>query len=142
MLPLCPPPTRSPAQEVLTDNANVWLANYSKTMRPNLVMTAGFAAQNKFQNNQNSNNNVNFAGIVNSNTMPYISFNGQEAPTNWGNSNSSLVRYYVDNIGWNIFNNWMWNKGRHTFNFGGEYHHYWEHDPQQLQQRPLQLQPG
>jgi hypothetical protein len=68
---------------------------------------------------------VNFAGVLNSNTMPYISFNGQEAPTNWGNSNSSLVRYYVNNVGWNIFNNWMWNKGRHTFNIGGEYHHYY-----------------
>jgi hypothetical protein len=111
-------------QENLTDNANIWLANYSKVVRPNLVMTAGFAAQNKFQNNQNANNGVNFGGIVNSNTLPYISFNGQEAPTNWGNSNSSLVRYYVDNIGWNVFDNWMWNKGRHTFNFGGEYHRY------------------
>ena len=69
---------------------------------------------------------MSFAGITNSNTLPYISFNGQNAPTNWGNSNSSLVQYYVDNKGWNIFNNWMWNKGRHTFNFGGEYHHYWE----------------
>jgi len=124
--PIVPATNPLTGQEELTDNANVWLANYSKIMRPNLVMTAGFAAQDKFQNNLNTNNNVSFAGITNSNTLPYISFNGQNAPTNWGNSNSSLVQYYVDNKGWNIFNNWMWNKGRHTFNFGGEYHHYWE----------------
>jgi hypothetical protein len=124
--PIVPVTNPLTGQEELTDNANVWLANYSKIVRPNLVMTAGFAAQDKFQNNENTNNNVQFPGITNSNTLPYISFNGQNAPTNWGNSNSSLVRYYVDNQGWNFFNNWMWNKGRHTLNFGGEFHHYWE----------------
>jgi len=123
--PIVPATNPLTGQEDLTDNANIWLANYSKVWRPNLVMTAGFAAQDKFQNNQNANDSVNFAGVTSSNTMPYISFNGQEAPTNWGNSNSSLVRYYVNNLGWNIFNNWMWNKGRHTFNIGGEYHHYY-----------------
>jgi hypothetical protein len=125
--PIVPATNPLTGQEGLTDNANVWLANYSKVIRPNLVMTAGFAAQNKYQNNLNANNNVSFAGILNSNTLPYISFNGQNAPTNWGNSNSSLIQNYVDNIGENVFNNWMWNKGRHTINLGGEYHHYWEY---------------
>jgi len=125
--PIVPATNPLTGQEGLTDNANVWLANYSKVVHPNLVMTAGFSAQNKFQNNQNSDGPVSFPGIVNGSTMPYISFNGQNAPTNWGNSNSSIVRYYADNIGENGFNNWMWNKGRNTFNFGGEYHHYWEY---------------
>lgn len=125
--PIVPATNPLTGQEGLTDNANVWLVNYSKVVRPNVVMTAGFAAQNKYQDNRNSNNSVSFAGIMNSNQLPYISFNGQNAPTNWGNSNSSLVEYYVDNIGWNVFNNWMWNKGRHTFNFGVEFHHYWEY---------------
>jgi hypothetical protein len=109
------------------DNANIWLVNYSKTMTPNLVMTAGFAAQNKMQNYQNGNESTSFAGVVGSITLPYISFNGQEAPTGWGNSNTEHIQNYVDNIGWNLFNNWMWNRGRHTFNIGGEYHHYWEY---------------
>jgi hypothetical protein len=122
--PFVPATNPLTGQEDLTDNANVWLVNYSKIMNPNLVMTAGFAAQNKWQNNVNGDPGVNFAGILGGTTMPYISFNGQEAPTNWGNSNSSLVLYHVDNIGWNLFNNWMWNKGRHTFNIGGEFHHY------------------
>jgi len=125
--PIVPASNPLTGQEVLTDNANVWLANYSKIVTPNLVTTIGFAAQNKFQNNQNSNDNVSFPGILNSNVLPYISFNGQNAPTNWGNSNSSLVKYYADNIGENVFNNWLWTKGRHSFNFGGEYHHYWEY---------------
>jgi hypothetical protein len=123
--PIVPATNPLTGQEDLTDNANIWLVNYSKTMRPNLVMSAGFAAQNKNQSNVDGDPGVNFAGILGGTTMPYISFNGQEAPTNWGNSNSSLVHYYVDNIGWNLFDNWMWNKGRHTFNFGGEFHHYY-----------------
>jgi hypothetical protein len=111
--------------ENLTDNANVWLVNYSKTMTPKLVMTAGFAAQDKWQNNVNGNQNVNFAGILSGTTMPHISFNGQEAPTGWGNFNSDIVHYHVNNYGYNLFNNWMWNKGRHTLNMGGEFHHYY-----------------
>lgn len=107
------------------DTANIWLANYSKTITPNLVVTAGFAAQNKMQNYVDDNTNVSFGGVTGSSTMPFISFNGQNAPTSFGNSNGSLVRYYVDNIGWNMFNNWLWNKGRHTFNIGQEYHHYY-----------------
>ena len=49
--PIVPVTNPLTGQEELTDNANVWLANYSKIVRPNLVMTAGFAAQDKFQNN-------------------------------------------------------------------------------------------
>ena len=104
------------------DTADVWLANYSKTFTPNLVMTAGVAAQNKMQNYQNTNQ-PSFPGVVNG--PAYISFNGQNAPTSWGNGNGEHIQNYVDNIGWNLFNNWMWNKGRHTFNIGGEYHHYY-----------------
>ena len=114
--------------ENLTDNANVWLANYSRTMTPNLVMTAGVAAQDKWQNNVNSNTGVTFAGITGGTTMPHISFNGQEAPTGFGNSNSDIVLYHVNNLGWNLFNNWMWNKGRHAINIGGEFHHYYAND--------------
>lgn len=109
------------------DNANIWLVNYSKTIHPNLVMTAGFAAQAKMQNYVDDNQNVNFAGVLSGTTMPYISFGGQNAPTGFGNSNSEMIQNYVDNVGWNLFNNFMWNKGRHTFNIGGEFHHYWEY---------------
>jgi hypothetical protein len=121
------PPTNplSPEQWGI-DNADVWLGNYSKTFTPSLVMTAGVSAQNKMQNYQNTSKQ-SFAGIVDGTTMPFISFNGQNAPTGFGNGNGEHVQNYVDNIGWNLFNNWMWNKGRHTFNIGGEFHHYWEY---------------
>lgn len=107
------------------DNANIWLVNYTKTIRPNLVMMAGLSAQNKMQNYVNDNQKVNFAGVLGGTTLPFLSFGGQNAPTGFGNGNGSLIQNYVDNIGWNLFNNWMWNKGRHTLNFGGEFHHYY-----------------
>jgi len=109
------------------DNANIWLVNYEKTISSNLVFTAGLSAQNKMQNYVSDNKKVNFPGVTGSNTMPYLSFNGQNAITPWGNNNNSLIQNYVDNIGWNVFNNWMWTKGRHSINFGGEFHHYYEH---------------
>lgn len=109
------------------DTANIWLANYSATLSSNLVMTAGFAAQNKMQNYMSDNEKVNFPGVTGSNTMPYVSFDGQNAITPFGNSNSSMKQNYVDNIGWNAFNNWMWIKGRHNMNIGGEFHHYQAH---------------
>lgn len=114
--------------EDLTDDANVWLGNYSKVFTPNLVMTVGVAAQDKWQNNQNANTGVSFAGIAGGTTMPHISFNGQEAPTGFGNSNSDIVLYHVNNVGWNLFDNVMWNKGRHTLDIGGEFHHYYAND--------------
>jgi Carboxypeptidase regulatory-like domain len=106
------------------DNANIWLGNYAKTFTPNLVMTAGVSVQNKMQNYQNTSN-PSFAGVVDG--SPYISFNGQNAPTSFGNGNGEHVQNYVDNIGWNLFNNWLWTKGRHTFNIGGQFDHYWEY---------------
>jgi hypothetical protein len=106
------------------DNSDVWLANYAKTMSNNLVMTAGFAAENKMQNYVGDNQHVNFAGVTGGTSMPIVTFNGQNAVTGWGDVWGGLKQYYVDNVGWNIFNNWMWTKGRHTLNMGGEYHHY------------------
>jgi hypothetical protein len=109
------------------DNANIWLGNYTKTLGSNLVMTLGVAAQNKMQNYVDDNEKVNFGGVTGGIAMPFISFNGQNAPTSFGNSNNSLLLHYVDNIGWNLYNNWIWTKGRHTLNIGAEYHFYYVH---------------
>jgi hypothetical protein len=109
------------------DNTNVYLANYEKTVTPNLVATAGLAFMDKMQDYVGDNQNVNFAGIAGGTTLPIITFSGQNSPTNWGDVWSGLINYYVDNKGYNLFNNWMWTRGRHTINMGGEYHHYMAH---------------
>ena len=109
------------------DNSSIWLGTYEKTISPNLMFTAGIAAENKMQDYVDDNKKVNFAGVTGGSTMPYISFNGQNAPTPFGNSNGSLIEHYVDNIGINFYNNWLWTKGRHTLNMGGEFHYYKVH---------------
>lgn len=109
------------------DNTDVYLVNYEKTVTPNLVATAGLAFMNKMQDYVGDNQHVNFAGVTGGTTLPIITFNGQNSPTDFGDVWSGLINYYVDNIGWNLFNNWMWTKGRNTFNIGGEYHHYMAH---------------
>jgi len=109
------------------DTSDIWLGNYEKTISPNLVFTAGIAAENKMQDYVDDNKKVNFAGVTGGSTMPFISFNGQNAPTAFGNSNNALIEHYVDNIGLNFYNNWLWTKGRHTLNMGGEYHYYTVH---------------
>ncbi len=124
------------------DNANIWLANYTKTMGNNLVVTAGFAAQNKMQNYVSDNTNVNFAGVVGANTMPFVSFDGQNAITAFGNSNSSMKQNYVDNIGWNLFNNWLWTAGPPHAQYRWRVPSLCRQLHQRLQQRPLLLQPG
>lgn len=109
------------------DNTDVYLANYTKTMTPNLVMTAGIASENKMQNYVGDNQKVNFAGVTNGITLPIITFSGQNSPTAWGDVWSGLIQYYVDNIGVNGFNNWMWTHGKHTLNMGSEYRYYTAH---------------
>ncbi|UWZ85387.1 carboxypeptidase regulatory-like domain-containing protein [Occallatibacter riparius] len=109
------------------DNTNVWLGTYQKTVTPNLLFTIGLAAEDKMQDYVGDNQNVSFPGVTNGKTLPIITFSGQNAPTGWGDVWSGLINYYVDNFGWNIVNNWMWTRGRHTLNMGGEYHHYMAH---------------
>lgn len=124
--PIVPAANELSGQQSGNDLSNVWLVNYEKTITPNLVVTAGFAAENKSQDYVNDNQNVNFPGVTGGTTFPLITFDGQNAPTPYGVNDNAIIQYAVDNIGYNLFNNWLWTKGRHTLNFGGEFHHYYQ----------------
>lgn len=108
------------------DLSNVWLFNYEKTLTPKLVMTAGVAVEQKTQGYDNNQKNVQFPEVLTGTTFPEITFDGQNAPSGYGMQTNSLIHYAVDNVGYNLFNNWLWTKGRHTFNIGGEFHHYYQ----------------
>ncbi len=115
-----------------TDNTqlgSVWLLNYSKTMGSDLVMTAGADWVGSITGQSNGNQKVSFPGVVSSTTLPVIVFDGQNQPTGWGvGSNQGgaglpggLTAITSRKLGVVLVNNWLWNKGRNTFNFGGEF---------------------
>jgi hypothetical protein len=124
---IVPPTNPLTGQEDGNDLSNIWLFNYEKIMTPNLVMTAGAAVEQKTQTYQNAYRHENFGAVQNGTTLPVIKFlDGDYYPTPFGLNDNQKVQNTVDNIGYNFVNNWLWTKGRHTFNFGGELHHYYQ----------------
>jgi hypothetical protein len=105
-----------------------FLLNYVKTINPNLVMTAGANWIGLISAQTNSNQKVNFSGVAGSTTLPLIEFDGQNAPTNWGVPGGAyfaccsggLTQLENRRLGIVLVNNWLWTKGRNTFNFGGQ----------------------
>jgi hypothetical protein len=96
------------------------LLNYSKTMKSNLVVTAGAAWMGEINNDINPPNGANFPGVENGVIFPFISFDGQNTITNWGPNNGETV-VINRKLGITLENNWAWTTGRHIFNIGGEY---------------------
>ncbi|MFC5862323.1 carboxypeptidase regulatory-like domain-containing protein [Acidicapsa dinghuensis] len=100
----------------------VFLLNYSNTITPHLVMTAGAGWIGEINNQFNVNKFAPvavFYGVQQEDIMPSITFDGQHATTSFGTggSNSGSVNR---KLGLAAVNNWLWTKGRNTFNIGGE----------------------
>ena len=104
-----------------------FLLNYVKTINPNLVVTAGADGMGYVNGQHNGNPTASFPGVGGSTTFPYISFDGQNAPTPWGVTtpgsylqccSGGLTVINNRTLGLAAVNNWLWNKGPHTFNFG------------------------
>ncbi len=108
--------------------ANGFLLNYSKSISPTLMMTAGANWIGYTTGLNNANLNVSFPGVVGGTTFPLVTFDGQNAPTAWGVNGGSYLECcsggltVEDNrrLGLVLVNNWLWTKGRNSFNFGGE----------------------
>ena len=100
----------------------VFLLNYSNSFTPKLVMTAGVGWIGEINNQFNINKFApvaNFFGVLQEDIMPNITFDGKHATTSFGTngSNSSSVNR---KLGIAFVNNFLWNKGRNTFNIGYE----------------------
>lgn len=115
-------PVSSPIQSEMSNYnyAAGYLLNYVNTVTPNLVATAGISWLGKLDGQANGNQNVDFAGVESSNVFPSVSFNGQNSITSWGIDNGLLTNSDRQ-LGISIVNNWLWSKGRNTFNIGGEF---------------------
>ena len=108
----------------------VYLLNYVNTLTPKLVATAGFAWVGEINNQYNAKTGLNFAGVQASpisNIFPNINFDGTYAPTSFGTA-SGWVQSINRKLGIAIVNNWLWVKGRNTFNIGGEVRRTYQDD--------------
>jgi len=111
---------------------SVFLLNYSNTLTPHVVTTAGIGwigeINNQFNQTQFSSPAVQ-DGII----PPNITFDGNHAPTSWGTSGAWL-QSINRKLGIALVNNWLWTKGRHTMNIGWEYRRSYQDDNEEQTQ--------
>jgi hypothetical protein len=103
-----------------TNNYNYatgFLLNYVVAVKPNLVATAGASWVGKLDGQKNAGPTQSVGAVANSINFPHIGFDGQNAITGWGDAETANTDYA---LGVAIVNNWLWTKGRHTLNIGGE----------------------
>ncbi|NYF78894.1 TonB-dependent receptor domain-containing protein [Granulicella arctica] len=109
---------------------SVFLLNYTNAVTSKLVATAGFGWIGEIGNQFNVKRGVSFPGVVAnpiSDVFPNIQFDGQYQPTNYGTA-SGWVQSINRKLGIAIVNNWLWSKGRHTLNIGGEFRRTYQDD--------------
>lgn len=103
-----------------------FLLTYDNSITPNLVMTAGFGWIGEI-NDQYNITNYSFPAVQEGTIPVNITFDGTHAPTSWGTS-GAWVQSINRKLGVEIVNNWLWTKGRHTFNIGGEWRRSYQDD--------------
>ena len=122
---LAPNPLNSQKYEPAV--GSVFLLNYSNTFSPHLVMTAGIGWIGEINNQFNITKGYQFGAVQNEDIPPNITFDGQHAPTSWGTSGAWL-QSINRKLGIALVNNWLWTKGRNTFNMGWEYRRAYQDD--------------
>ena len=114
-----------------------FILTYSKTFSSNLVMTAGFSWLGELNFQFNTKLGVNFPGVAQSTTLPFIDFQGNSGqtfnPTSWGMQASGATldgeTFAINRkLGLGFDNNWLYIHGRHTFNFGFEIRRAYQDD--------------
>jgi hypothetical protein len=103
-----------------------FMLNYNYSITPNLVMTSGFGWLGEI-NNQFNQTKYSFPAVSQGVIPTNVLFDGQHAPTNWG-TQGAWLQSINRKLGIEIVNNWLWTKGRHTFNMGGEFRRAYQDD--------------
>jgi len=108
---------------------SIFLLNYSNAITPHLVMTAGFGWIGEINNQFNDTKGYTFPAVQGENVPPYIVWTGGGANnyTDWG-TQGSWLESINRKLGIAIVNNWLWTKGRNTFNIGGEFRRAYQDD--------------
>ena len=109
------------------DLGTVFIANYAYTISPNLVMTAGasWLGELNFQIPQRDGATPNFPAAPASPIIPGINFSGNLSPRNFGSSNTNSINRKLGIV---LDNNYLWIKGKNTFNIGWEYRRTYQDD--------------
>jgi hypothetical protein len=125
-------PSTSDLQSEIQDSelGSGFVLNYVNTLKKNLVMTVGADWIGEISATDNAKPGVNFPGLVNGSFFPYMAFDGQNANTSFGASNGytnvsgqfgGFAQVNNRQLGIVIANNWLWTKGRHNLNIGGQF---------------------
>lgn len=110
-----------------------FLLNYSNAITPHLVVTAGAGWVGEINNQYNITKGATFGGVTNENIPPNITFGPNSSQCNsntytcWGTS-GSWFQSINRKLGIALVNNWLWTKGRHTFNIGWEFRRAYQDD--------------
>ena len=112
--------------------------NYTASVTPRLVITAGLGWLGEINNEVNAHQGVNFGAVANGVTLPTINFtglsqSGQVAgqPTNWGVGGDGEISSINRKLGVAIQNNYLYTRGRNTYNFGFETRRAFQDDHEQ-----------
>ncbi len=113
---------------------SVFLLNYNNAISSHLVMTAGIGWIGEINNQFNITKGATFGAVTNENIPPNITFgpnsdqcNNARTYTCWGTS-GSWFQSINRKLGIAIVNNWLWTKGRNTFNIGAEFRRAYQDD--------------
>lgn len=101
--------------------------SYSNTLTNHLVMTAGAGWMGEINNQFNAITNFNFPGAAGSTSLPAIFFDGPvpNQPDTWAQSRTFSINR---KLGISFANNYLYTRGRHTWNFGWEMRRAYQND--------------
>lgn len=103
-----------------------YLLTYNNAVTAHLAATAGIGWIGEI-NNQFNNSKYSFPGIEGGVVPPNFTFDGQHSLTSWG-TNGANTGSVNRKLGIAIVNNWLWTKGRQTYNIGGEFRRSYQDD--------------
>lgn len=101
---------------------------YTNTITPNLVVTGGVGWMGEINNELNAHLGTSFPAVSDSVILPTINFSGFAAPTAWGVNSGGETNSTNRKLGIALTNNWVYTRGRQTFNFGGEVRRSYQDD--------------
>jgi outer membrane receptor protein involved in Fe transport len=109
------------------DLGTVFILNYAYTVTPHLVVTAGasWLGELNFQLPERTGTQPSITAAPGAPIVPDITFQGNLSPTNEGSANTDSVNRKLGIV---LENNYLWIKGKQTFNIGFEYRRTYQDD--------------